>query len=237
MAISDSVIKAAEMLGPLKNSLEKVEQELAEVTKKYEATEDEDEQNTLIETLEDLHNQKQELVPQVKTAETKLATLKKIEQDTASKSVPASKGPTPILGMKKDPGADYKPGDFLVKSMLVKGIAHLTQRPEQEVLQERYGDDENVRAAFGVMTKTAVPAATTTATGWASELVQTDVRGFLDMIRNVSVGAALYQRTLQLTFDGYGSITIPRINQIAGAGQTEPAWVGEGGRQICHAAA
>jgi HK97 family phage major capsid protein len=225
----DLVVEAAGAFAPLDNRLKEVEKELVEVTNKYSETDDEGEQEAYLDTMAKLEEEKTELLPKVAKAKSKLEILRKREQSEAANATPVPKGPTPLPNMRKDPKADYKPGDLFIKTMLVKGLAHLQQRPETEVLNERYGKDDNVRAAYGIINKTAVPVATTTTTGWAAELVQSDVRGFLDMIRNVSVGAALASRSMALTFDGYGSITIPRINQIAAAGQTEPAWVGEGG--------
>lgn len=228
MAISDSVVKAAEALGPLKASLQEVEKQLSEVTDKYEATEDEDEQNALIETIADLTNQKHDLVPKVKVAQTKLDTLKSLEQDMAKKAQPVTNVPS-VIKKRGDLKPDHKPGDMIVQMGLVKAIAKLSETPEDVVLKDRYGEDnDELRGVMDWAKKTAVAPASTTVTGWAAELVATEMRGFLDMITNVSIGAALATRGMMLNFGGAGSVTVPRMNQIPST-TTEPAWVGEGG--------
>lgn len=232
MSISDLVVKAAEEHGPLKAELESVEKQLTDVTERYEATEDDAEQEALIEELDSLQKQKAELMPRVEKARRKLEVLRdrEREQATSAKPVATQKAPAVISDIRKgNPGNDYKPGDFLVRAALVKGIAKITNRSEAEVLEERYGDDINVKSAFAWSQKSAVAPADTLTAGFAAELVETDIRGFLDMISNVSVGAALAGRSMQLSFGGANAVTVPRMNQISAAGLTEPAWVGEGG--------
>ncbi|MFZ9899686.1 MAG: hypothetical protein ACO3F5_09635, partial [Gemmatimonadaceae bacterium] len=73
-----------------------------------------------------------------------------------------------------------------------------------------------------------VNPAMTSVSGWAQELVQSDIQGFMDSLKTVSVAAALAARSQRLSFGGYGSITVPVRNALANT-LTEPAWVGEAG--------
>ena len=223
--LSDKVLDAAEKHGVLKSQLDKLDKELAAVLKSMEA--DDADEDVLMPQIEELTAQVDELRPQVEASQKKVDALKKAEASMAARARPAeSQAPGIIKSFPKAP--EYNPGDLFVRSALVKAIAFSTRRPEEEILEQRYGHDDQLKAVFAWQQKTAVMQADTTTSGWAAELVQTDMRGFLDMITNTSVGAALATRSMMLDFAGYHSVTIPRMNQI-GATPTEPAWVGEGG--------
>ena len=119
-------------------------------------------------------------------------------------------------------------GDLMWKHATAKFIAFHEKKQVGQVLEERYKDHNGVAETFDHVQKTAVMPADTTTAGWAAELVQTDIRGFLDTLKTTSVAAALAAKSQTMNFSGFNSITVPRRNPIAAA-PTEPAWVGEGG--------
>ena len=228
--INDLVVKAAEEYGPLKTQLETLEKNLAAVTSQYESAADDAESETALDLMQQLHEDKEALIGQVEKAKKKLDILRAREQDQAAKAQPVVPAAVNILSrMHRDPGADYRPGDFFVKTAIVKALAYITQTPEEVILAQRYGADDAVKAVYDWSKKAAVYQADTTTVGWAAELVRTDMRGFLDMLRSTSVGAAIASRSMMLDFGGAAQITIPRINNLDPASMTEPAWVGEAG--------
>jgi len=186
-------------------------------TDEYELSDDE---NTELNALRE----------EYETVGKKLKVMESLEKDFAERT-PASRnggagdGAPAYVPQRKE---THEPGDLIIQLGLVKAIAHLTKRNEKQVLEEKYKNNQALRAAFDYVKRTAVaPADTTTAT-WAAELVQSDIRGFLGTLEPNSVAAAMANRSLMLNFDGYQSITVPRMNPL-GATPTEPAWVGEGG--------
>jgi len=127
--------------------------------------------------------------------------------------------------MKKDSKGD---GSMLWKMATAKTLAFAGRKSVEEVISERYADDQALKAVMEYTSKSVVNPAMTTTTGWAAELVQTDIQGFMNSLRTVSVAAELASKSQQLSFGGYDSITVPMRNAL-GATLTEPAWVGEAG--------
>lgn len=128
-------------------------------------------------------------------------------------------------------------GDVLFKHATIMLLAHAQKKHPEQVIEELFRDQPYVKATWDyvkdihngrMMQKAAVAPALTTVAGWAAELVENDVRGFIENLQYVSVAAALASQSVQVTFDGFQSITIPRRNRVANTA-TEPAWVGEGG--------
>lgn len=138
-----------------------------------------------------------------------------------------------IITRMQDP-KDY--GDVIFKHAVVQILAHAQRKHPEQIIEEVFKDVNYVKATWdyvkmlqlGGINKTAVPNAMTTVSGWASELIRVDVRGFIENLQYVSIAAALATQSLSVTFDGFNSITIPRRNRVASSA-TEPAWVGEGG--------
>jgi len=127
-------------------------------------------------------------------------------------------------------------GDVLFKHATIMLLAHVQKKHPEQVLEELYRDQPYVKATWdyvkalhsGQIQKAAVAPALSTVAGWAAELVQNDVRGFIENLQYVSIAAALASQSVSVSFDGFQSITIPRRNRVANTA-TEPAWVGEGG--------
>ena len=149
----------------------------------------------------------------------RIEALEKIEQGLAAKAVPVQK--TAATG-----GAfprQEKGGSLLAKAATVKLISHLERKSEDQVLAERYKEDDRV----GAIVKTATAPANSYTSGWAAELVEQDTGAFLTDLEPVSVFAALRARSISLDFGRAESIKIPRRN--AGDRGVQPAFVGEGG--------
>ncbi len=208
MNLSDRIVAADAELISLKDAL-------VEATKLLEATPEEE--VLLIEV--------EELTAKVEKQANTTQALKKAETALAGRAEHVISAPA-IVQAKHMKSA---PEGLMFKHATAKFIAFAERKSVGEVIAERYPDEvEVVKASYDHIQKTAVSPADTTTVGWAAELVQTDVQGFLDTLRTTSVAAALAGKSQSLSFGGYNSITVPRRNPLSAA-PTEPSWVGEGG--------
>lgn len=150
-----------------------------------------------------------ELSGGIEKAEAALASLKRAETALAAKSVPVEtdKGDgrkVPASAVKK---SDSK--DLVVRSAVVQALAYIERRNPMDIMRERYGEDEAVKAMVDIVSKAASAPATTTTTGWAAELVQTATLDFLETLTPLSIYPALRDRGGRFTFGRNGVVSIP----------------------------
>lgn len=176
-----------------------------------------DEQQLTIDTLTD------EEAGVIKSIE----SLEKVEQGLAAKAQPVGGAPVP----KGTGGAfpkEEKSGDLLVKLGTAHLLSHMTQTPLVNVMEiDHFKQDDRVKAAMPLVSKTAVGPATTTQAGWAAELVRDDLEAFLTDLAPVSIYAAMRQNSFGLDFGTANSVTIPR--RAGSNTDAAGAFVGEGG--------
>ena len=205
MNLNDRIVAAEAELVSLKDSL-------VEATKNLEAAPDE----------EQLLAEVEELSASVEKHTSSVSALKRAEAALAQRAAVAAPAVVEARHMKTNVE------DLMWKHATAKFIAFAEKKQVGQVLEERYKDAAGVAETYNHIQKTAVMPADTSTSGWAAELVQTDVRGFLDTLKTTSVAAAIAGKAMTMNFGGFNSITVPRRNPIAAA-PTEPAWVGEGG--------
>lgn len=233
MSIADRIRAKEERLIAVKDRISELNG-LLEADDEYELS---DEEQNEIETLA----AEQEAV--IKS----INTLKSMEATLAAKALPVKQqASAPAKAAKKEKG-----GSLLIKTITAHLIAHMTQQRPGDVLDAMYSNDDRVKAVAKVYANTrrfqkaAVDAADTTTAGWAAELVQDDLRGFLEDLRAVSVYAQLLAApgATSLDFGGANSVTIPsrdKSSQSTGTAtglaaaanlgsQIGGSWVGEGG--------
>jgi HK97 family phage major capsid protein/HK97 family phage prohead protease len=138
----------------------------------------------------------------------------------------------PTSSMSKVPaeaGKAYKPGDHTWKALtcLVKMQGDRYRKASSlDVIRDTCGENDKVRAVFDILIgKAASVPALTTATGWAAELVRTDIQGFMESLQPAAVATRLLAKGLQFSFGTNGIISIPTRSAtptIAGS------FVGEG---------
>jgi HK97 family phage prohead protease/HK97 family phage major capsid protein len=123
----------------------------------------------------------------------------------------------------------YKPGDHTWKALtcLVKMQGDRYRKASAlDVIRDTVGENDKVRTVFDVLIgKAASVPALTTATGWAAELVRTDIQGFMESLQPAAVATRLLSRGLEFSFGTNGIISIPTRSAtptIAGS------FVGEG---------
>jgi HK97 family phage major capsid protein len=179
---------------------------------------------------ESLLAQVEELTNQVEAKTATVGALHKAEKALAARARPVnenSQAPAyaPNLKTFRDP---KEGGEIMWKHATAKLLAHVERKSPEQVIAERYADDERVKATWDFVEKTAVNPAMTTVPAWAGALVREDTRGFIESMAEVSVAAALASRANSFSFDGANSIKIPTENPL-GQAPSEPAWVGEAG--------
>jgi HK97 family phage major capsid protein len=227
MTLSEKVLAAAEAHGVAKSELDKLDKQLADTLADMEK--DGADEDVLLLQVEELTAKIDDLRPEVEATAKKLNALKAAETSLAARAKPALPNGAPAI-IKSHPrlSPSHQAGDLFVRMALIKAVAYINGIPAEQVLMDRYGNDDAMKAVFDYSRRSAISPADTTTAGWAAELVNNDMQGFLDMIKHFSVGAALAVRSMMLQFDGYGNLTIPKINNLTNPG-SEPAWVGEGG--------
>lgn len=111
------------------------------------------------------------------------------------------------------PAEKIQPADRVMRSLVAMVAGHASRKPAQQVLIERYGHDgktdEGTRIVFDTLTRAATAPATTTTSGWASQLVETSIQGFMDLLLPASVYPGLSSRGLRLSFGRSGVISVP----------------------------
>lgn len=221
MSIAEKIQAKQERLVAVKDRLTELKQLVGDA--------DEELDDDQMEEIDSLSDEQESLIKSIES-------LQKIESGLSRKAVPAgsTRQTVPATVKKEEKG-----GSLLIKSMTAALIAKMTDTPVSEVINEVYGTDDRIKAVSKVYLsrtgnfrgKTAVDAADTTTPGWAAELVDNDLRGFLDELAPVSVYGRLLTYGSGLDFGSSNSVTIPRrnrSNQNNGA-EIGGSWVGEGG--------
>jgi HK97 family phage major capsid protein len=231
MSISERV-KAAEA------SLLKLRDDLTAAAKQLEEQPEDESVLATVEELTAMHDKQQKTLTALQNAERALMAR---ALPAGASVVPGSGGSgnndppqsPAIIVRRQDP---KNAGDVIFKHGVVAILSHCKRMHPDQVIEMYFKDLPYVKATWDyvrdlqgrAMQKTAVDPAMTTVTGWAAELVRTDIQGFMTSLQDVSIAAALAPFTMQLSFDGFNAITVPSRNKVANTA-TEPAWVGEGG--------
>lgn len=137
-------------------------------------------------------------------AETKsLDNLNRAESALVSKASAAPAiNTTPGTNLK-----DSQKADLFFKSALVTFDAYCKRTSVDQVLAERYGDNEALKMVVNATTKAAQNPAMTNVPGYAQELVRDSYGAFMDLLRGESVIPRIPMNRYE--FDGYASIKIP----------------------------
>lgn len=117
--------------------------------------------------------------------------------------------------------ASDNPADLIFKMAHVKLRAYVEKKAPETVVQERYGHDGRVEAIM----KAATEPAYTNVVGWAQELTDTALVGFMNELLPVSIYGNLASRGTSIPFGMNNAITIP---SRSGSGNVSGSFVGEG---------
>jgi Phage capsid family len=107
------------------------------------------------------------------------------------------------------PAVKIPPQDYVIRSLACMLQARVQQRNPLEVLRERYGEDEPTRFVHDYITRTATVPADTVTSGWASQLVETSVQGFIPALLPNAVYPRLSSMGGKFTFGRAGIVSIP----------------------------
>jgi HK97 family phage major capsid protein/HK97 family phage prohead protease len=146
-------------------------------------------------------------------AEAALGGTALIEQPATSLVLP-QRAPLPPLPAPPRPFAmpkrEEKPGYLLLNAIIAHGKSNRMNIPVEKVLDE-YGWSDNVavRACLDWVQRAATAPATTTTTGWAAELVQTQYADLISYLFAASVYQPLSNLGVRYTLGRYGQISIP----------------------------
>lgn len=155
---------------------------------------------------------------QIEVAERTIAALKTSEARIGLTATPPGGSGVQTPAVVRRPlgaaGRDLTGFDLLVRALTANGIAHFARQPIERVLDERYPGHE---ATHTLVTRADQTIGTTTVSGWASELMQTVNSGFLQALTGMSIYPRLRDRGVGLSFDGTGTIKLPR-RTAGGAG-------------------
>lgn len=149
----------------------------------------------------------------LKAAEAKIGVDARASSSALPATVPAQ--------VRRPLGHTEKSGmDLLVKASVVRGQAYASGISIEKALEMRYPGHE----AVGIVAKADQTVGLTTVSHWADDLVQTAYFGFLEALQGHSIFPDLLAGGLSLTFDRWGSLSLPRRT----AGTAGGGFVAEG---------
>lgn len=173
------------------------------------------------ELLGDETDQIEALEGEIEAAEKALRGLKLAEKSLARSAEAREKGVTRTGNLL--PGTVAKneaPGALLSKMATVTVLAHIKKTSPDAIIAERYAHDPRV----GEFMKAATNVATTTAAGWAAELVTNDLLAFMQDLEAVSIYGAMAAGGVAIPFGNNNSVTVPKRS---GSGNVSGSFVGE----------
>jgi HK97 family phage major capsid protein/HK97 family phage prohead protease len=158
-----------------------------------------------------------EITKSLGEAESKLASLQRAETALATKTVAPGNAPgTAIVERSADPRRPFAmpakkspASDLIVRSAVVQLLSHIERRSMHDVLTGRYGEDDSIKAMLDITTKAATVPATTTAVGWAAELVQTATLDLIEQLVGKSIYPVLRDIGGRFTFGRNGVVSLP----------------------------
>ena len=154
-----------------------------------------------------------ELTDNVAKAEKNHEMLKKAEKALGQTTaiVPVTTGDPGITVRNPRPFAvpatKVNPEDYVIRSLACMLQSRIQQRNPLDVMRERYGEDESTRVVYNHITRAAVVPADTTTSGWATQLVETSVQGFIPALLPNSVYPRLSSMGSKFTFGRAGIVS------------------------------
>lgn len=156
------------------------------------------------------------LAEEAETMGARLASLKRAEAALATNAKstrPGGRTTVPAQARK-----ERQKAELLFRSAFVIAKSHVTNRSLSDIILSEFGGDKELEA----VTLAASNPAMTNVAGWASELIDTQLGEFLDLLSPESIWARLVG--LRVTFDRNGAVRLPGRTTRSLAG----SFVGEG---------
>jgi HK97 family phage major capsid protein/HK97 family phage prohead protease len=150
----------------------------------------------------------EELNGQLETVERTLNVLKASEAKIGTQAAVAA----PAVKRAPLAAPAVKDSDLIIRSAVAHFVAKATGKDLDRVLDERYPGHE----ATSIVTKADATVATTTTSGWASQLVNNATQDLLGLLSPFSVYPGLAAKGVSVTFNNaQGAITIPSTSTDA----------------------
>ena len=204
----------------------------AEITAQVENMPEDDEEaiaqaTTLINELTNRCNQARATLTTLTAAEQGLGSTSEPVSGTRSPAVPGTGNGRAVSFPRKAVSREAeKSSDYWFRVGAAMFVAHKIHRPLYDVIREAYPHDyERTQAVAGILTRAAVPPATTTLAGWAAELVERVNYDLVDLLPVDSIYGPLSMEGPRFGFGRNGIVNIPaRTSTPTVAG----SFVGEG---------
>lgn len=237
MSVKNDIILASQNVGAKMHEHKELEKQLRTKAAELQADLDNDE---LTEEVDMISAKVKAAKIEVEKAEKNLSRLQKIEEALGNQAVDAANSPTPgaapavVRGGLKKVGND-DPLDLMFKQAAIEFLSRQTNRPAEMILEERFRDDEALKAVMGYggptwgfgMRKSQVDPAMTNVAGWAAELVRESTAALVERATENFVTGALASRANMVPFNGSHSVVIP-MDVPDTMPVNEPAFVAEG---------
>jgi HK97 family phage major capsid protein len=198
MSISDKVVAAEQAAVEAKDKL-------VELTKSFDESADDAGLVAIEEQSE-----------AVEKATQQLATYRKAESALASKAA-SFDAPSIVKSVKS-----REPIDYVLASAVCAFESFVTRKSFDQVMEERYGQDDHLKAVAGGVVKGASAPAMSNVDGWAAELSRESYGAFLDLLQPESVIPNVPMNRFE--FQGFSAINIPgraATPNLAGAFRAE----------------
>lgn len=176
-----------------------------------------------------------ELTGRIEQLTQQIAVWERAERALGAASEPVQMpAPRPIPGTPERPKIwaapkkQEEPGYLFIRHCVAIALAHVTKKPLDVVMQERYGhygDFDVTKECHDWFVRAATAPATLTTVGWAAELATTQYGEFFDALMPGGIYGPLSPRGFRATLGRYAQISMPTR-------QTTPtvagSFVGEG---------
>lgn len=156
----------------------------------------------------------QELSDQIDASEKSLGALKAAEAKIGVNARAAAGVTAPAINRRPlgFPQDEVKAADLIFRSALCHFVSKVSGKEIDTVLDERYPGHE----ATSLVTKADATIATTTTSGWASQLINSAMQELIGLLSPDSVYPGLRDAGIGVTFNNnQGSVTIPSISTDA----------------------
>lgn len=203
MKLGEKIVAAEDTIADLKEAMADIVRSATDEGR--DLTEEETDQITALEG-------------NINAAEKSLKGLQSAERALGVRAEQKKRSSTTVPALAK---ADEKPSDMLFKMAHVALRAHVEKKSPEIVLAERYSHDPRVSECI----KAATAPAYTSVAGWAQELTDTALVGFIDELQAISIYGRLSNAGIAIPFGGNNAVTMPRR---AGKGHVSGSFVGEG---------
>jgi len=168
-----------------------------------------------------------DLTVKIEEVQQKIATWERVEKALGSESqpitVPASRttilppGSNVPVTMDRPkawaiPKKEEKPGYLFIRHCVGVTLAHVTNKPLDQVMAERYGsygDWEQIKGTHEWYTRAATAPATTGTTGWAAELATTQYGDYVESLMPGGIYGPLSAMGFRQTLGRFAQITMP----------------------------